>query len=161
MAVAERPAQSRHRQDSLGTSLPRRAGRARPAGRGAEFWWWVFMRVSGIILLFLAVGHVLVMHVFGGGVERVNFGFVALRWQSPFWRTWDWLLLSLAMIHGINGLRVITLDYVRPPGVRTAINALWAIVGVVLFALGTVIVFSFNACVWPGISEALRKALHC
>ena len=65
------------------------------------------------------------------------------------------------MIHGINGLRVITLDYVRPPGVRTAINALWAIVGVVLFALGTVIVFSFNACVWPGISEALRKALHC
>ena len=40
------------------------------------------MRVSGIVLLFLAVGHVLIMHVLGDGVDRVNFAFVALRWQS-------------------------------------------------------------------------------
>src|SRR6266566_5132962 len=130
MAVtSDRPASARppHRKDSLGTGFPYRAGRQPPARR-AEFWWWVYMRVSGILLLFLAVGHVLIMHVAGGGVDRVNFGFVALRWQSPLWRTWDWLLLSLALVHGINGLRVITLDYVRPPGIRTAINAGWAIV---------------------------------
>ena len=48
----------------------------------------------------------------------MNFGFVAARWQSPFWRTWDWMLLVLALIHGINGLRIITLDYVRRPGIR-------------------------------------------
>ena len=48
--------------------------------------------------------------------SRVNFGFVAVRWQSPFWRTWDWMLLTLALVHGINGLRNITLDYVRRPG---------------------------------------------
>src|SRR6266487_518668 len=108
-----------HREYGLGTGLPYRAGR-QPPGHRAEFWWWVFMRVSGIVLLFLAIGHVLVMHVFGGGVDRVNFGFVALRWQSPFWRTWDWLLLSLALVHGVNGLRAITLDYLRRPGVRVA-----------------------------------------
>jgi succinate dehydrogenase / fumarate reductase membrane anchor subunit len=118
------------------------------------------MRVSGILLLVLAVGHVLIMHVFGSGIDRVDFGFVAVRWQTPLWRTWDWLLLSLAMIHGVNGLRVITLDYVRRPGLRAAVNGLWAVMGTVLFALGTVVVFSFSACKWP-ISAALRMKLHC
>jgi succinate dehydrogenase / fumarate reductase membrane anchor subunit len=91
----------------------------------------------------------------------VNFGFVAVRWLSPFWRTWDWLMLSLALVHGINGLRMITLDYVRRPGVRTAVNGAWSVTGVVLFALGTVVVFTFNACRWPGITAALRVTLHC
>src|SRR5438105_9471880 len=140
LETEDRASGSPHRKDSLGTGLPYRGGRQPPARR-AEFWWWVFMRVSGIVLLVLAVGHVLIMHVTGGGVDRVNFAFVALRWQSPFWRTWDWLLLSLAMIHGINGLRAITLDYVRRPGVRAGVNGFFAITGAVLFALGTEVVF--------------------
>lgn len=119
------------------------------------------MRVSAIILLFLAVGHILIMLLPGTGVQRVNFGFVAVRWQSPFWRTWDWLLLSLALVHGINGLRVITLDYVRRPGIRVAVNWTFYIVGFLLFALGTEVVFTFNACRWPGITQALRAALRC
>ena len=150
MAVdAGRPARPVHRQDSLGTGLPRRAGRDRP-GKSGEFWWWVFMRVSGILLLFLAVGHVLIMHVLGNGVDRVNFAFVALRWKSPFWRTWDWLLLSLALIHGVNGLRVISLDYIRRPGLRIAVTWLFNITGVVLFALGSIVVFTFDPSKWPG-----------
>jgi succinate dehydrogenase / fumarate reductase membrane anchor subunit len=102
------------------------------------------MRISGILLLWLAVGHVLIMHVLGEGVERVNYNFVAVRWASPFWRIWDWLLLSLALLHGINGVRVIVQDYVRSPGARFAWNATFAGVGTVLFALGTFIVFSFS-----------------
>jgi succinate dehydrogenase / fumarate reductase, membrane anchor subunit len=128
-----------------------RAGR-QPPRKGGEFWWWVFMRVSGIILLFLAVGHVLIMHVFGGGIDRVNFQFVAVRWQSPFWRTWDWLMLSLALIHGINGLRMATLDYVRRAGVRVAVNGFFTISGITLFTLGSIIVFTFNPCKWPGFN---------
>jgi succinate dehydrogenase / fumarate reductase membrane anchor subunit len=161
MAIETPDVRPVHRKDSLGTGFPRQRAGRQPPGRGAEFWWWVFMRVSGILLLFLAVGHVLIMHVIGGGVDRVDFGFVAVRWQNPFWQTWDWLLLSLAMIHGINGLRVITLDYVRKPGVRIAMNGVFAIVGVVLFTLGTVVVFTFNACRWPGLSAALRATRHC
>jgi succinate dehydrogenase / fumarate reductase, membrane anchor subunit len=150
MAVdAERPAPTVHRDDSLGTGLPRQAGRGRP-GKGGEFWWWAFMRVSGIVLLVLAVGHVLIMHVLGNGVDRVNFAFVALRWQSPFWRTWDWLMLSLALLHGVNGLRMISLDYIRRPGIRIAVNWLFNITGVVLFALGSIVVFTFDPSKWPG-----------
>ena len=150
MAIdAERPPRHVPRGNRQGTGLHHRAGRQRP-GKSAEFWWWVFMRVSGILLLFLAVGHVLIMHVVGSGVDRVNFAFVALRWKSPFWRTWDWLLLSLALIHGVNGLRMISLDYIRRPGVRIAVNWLFNITGVVLFALGSIIVFTFDPSKWPG-----------
>ena len=39
------------------------------------------------------------------------------------------MLLVLALIHGINGLRVITLDYVRKPGVRLTINMVFYVLG--------------------------------
>ena len=52
------------------------------------------MRVSGVALLGLAVGHVLIMHVLDEGVSRVDFEFVQLRWESPLWRTWDWARLG-------------------------------------------------------------------
>ncbi|MGH2682261.1 MAG: succinate dehydrogenase [Actinomycetota bacterium] len=117
-------------------------GRERPAG--FELWTWLFMRLSGIVLLFLAVGHVLIMHVLEEGVQRVNFDFVAERWAGGFWRTWDWLMLSLALLHGLAGLRVIIMDYVRRPGWRLAWNSFFGIVGMTLFALGTVIVFTFD-----------------
>ena len=90
------------------------------------------------------------MHVTKEGVGRVNFAFVATRWSSPFWRTWDWMLLVLALIHGINGLRVITLDYVKKPGMRLTINMFFYVVGFTLFVLGSVIVFTFDPSKWPG-----------
>jgi len=124
-----------------------RAGREKPAG-GGEFWSWLFMRISAIVLLFLAVGHVLIMHIPAGGVSRVDFSFVATRWDNPLWRTWDWMLLTLALIHGINGLRVITLDYVRKPGLRIALNFTYYILGFALFILGTIIVVTFNKARW-------------
>jgi succinate dehydrogenase / fumarate reductase membrane anchor subunit len=109
------------------------------------------MRISGLMLLFLAVGHILVMHVLDEGVDRVDFGFVAARWGSPFWRAWDWALLVLALMHGINGLRVIVQDYVKWVGVRFAVNVLFYIVGFSLFVLGTVVVFTFDPSRWPGV----------
>jgi succinate dehydrogenase / fumarate reductase membrane anchor subunit len=125
-------------------------GRHRPAGGGFEFWSWLFMRISGLVLLVLAVGHVLIMHVLSDGVDRVDFAFVQLRWNSVFWQTWDWMMLSLALVHGINGLRVIVLDYIRRPGLRVATNISLYIVGFTLFVLGSVVVFTFDCSRWPG-----------
>jgi succinate dehydrogenase / fumarate reductase membrane anchor subunit len=107
------------------------------------------MRISGIILLVLAVGHVLIMHFFDTGVDRVNFAFIQLRWASPFWKTWDWLMLVLALLHGVNGLRVIVLDYIRPAGARLALNSFFTVLGAILMALGTIIVITFDPAKWP------------
>jgi succinate dehydrogenase / fumarate reductase membrane anchor subunit len=127
----------------------RRAGRDRPVG-GAELWWWLFMRISGLVLLFLALGHLVVMHLMGTGAERIDFGFVAVRWQSPLWRTWDWMLLMLALIHGINGLRTITFDYVTRAAWRFAITMAFFLIGFFLMVLGTIIVVTFDPSKWPG-----------
>jgi succinate dehydrogenase / fumarate reductase, membrane anchor subunit len=123
-------------------------GRERPVG-GFELWMWLFMRISGIVLLVLALGHTLIMHLPAGGVDRVDFGFVAARWGSPLWRTWDWMMLTLALIHGINGIRNITLDYVRKPGIRFASNMVFYVLGFTLFILGTVIIVTFDPSNWP------------
>src|SRR3989337_1899219 len=87
-----------------------------------EVWSWFFMRISGIILLFLVLIHLYVMHLVGSGVERVNFEFVAERWDDVGWKTFDWVMLFLALLHGANGLRVVIDDYVHRDGLRTFIK---------------------------------------
>jgi succinate dehydrogenase membrane anchor subunit len=131
---------------------PSEPAQRRPVS-GFELYAWLFMRLSGILLLFLAVGHVLIMHVMDTGVARVDYDFVVARWTgagAAFWRTWDWLMLSLALLHGINGVRVIVQDYVRRPGWRLGWNWGFAIVGLALFALGTIIVFTFDPTQFSG-----------
>ncbi|MEX1264986.1 MAG: succinate dehydrogenase hydrophobic membrane anchor subunit [Actinomycetota bacterium] len=138
----ERPS-SRDGGSSPSTERGYTSGRERPVG-GFELWMWLFMRISGIVLLVLAVGHTLIMHLPADGVERVDYNFVADRWASPLWRTWDWMMLTLALIHGINGLRNVTLDYVRKPGVRFTMNMVFYVLGFTLFVLGTIIVVTFT-----------------
>lgn len=111
---------------------------------GAERLIWYFMRVSGVLLIVLAGGHLFVTHYLNVPSET-TFDFVAARWANPYWRTFDWLLLMLALWHGVLGLRYSIQDYLRTPAIRTAgLGAAWAL-GVVFFALGTVTIFAFDA----------------
>ena len=48
----------------------------RPPGSGFEFWAWFFMRVSGVLLLGLAVFHVMYMHMVIG-IDNINFDVLA------------------------------------------------------------------------------------
>ena len=106
--------------------------RSRPQTAG-----WVFMRLSGVALLFLALGHFAIQHVIND-VHDLSLGFVAARWASLRWRVYDAFLLGLALIHGLNGLRVVVDDYVHRPRLKKAF--LWAIVivGTALIIIGTV-----------------------
>jgi succinate dehydrogenase / fumarate reductase membrane anchor subunit len=98
------------------TELSGAGGRVRPRS-GLELYAWLFMRVSGILLLLLALGHLAIMHLIHS-VDEINFAFVAARWANPLWRLYDWLLLALALVHGFNGLRVMVDDYIRSAGWR-------------------------------------------
>jgi succinate dehydrogenase / fumarate reductase, membrane anchor subunit len=110
----------------------------------SEVWWWFFMRISGVVLVFLVLIHVYIMHLIGEGVERVNFAFVARRWDNVGWKTFDWVMLVLAVLHGTNGLRIVIDDYVRKPGVRTAIKgSLYAVAGI-LMIMGTAVIVTFT-----------------
>ena len=110
----------------------------------AEVWWWFFMRISGVILLFLVLIHLYVMHLIDGGVERVDFAFVSSRWSNVGWKTFDWVMLFLALLHGTNGLRVIADDYIRKPAARTTVKALLYTMTVLLMIMGTAVLITFE-----------------
>ena len=109
-----------------------------------EVWSWFFMRISGVILLFLVLIHLFIMHVMGSGVEKVDFAFVAARWDNVGWKTFDWVMLFLALLHGTNGLRIVIEDYVRAPGVRAFIKGTVYALTVVLMIMGTAVIVTFD-----------------
>src|ERR671922_2560397 len=121
------------------TSLPRSRGRG-----SFELYAWVFMRVSGVLLVLLVLSHFAIMHVFGGGISRVDFAFVSGRWANPFWRVYDFAMLTLALLHGGNGLRVIIDDYARSDTRRLLYQSVnFTVVGLT-WALGTLTIFAFT-----------------
>ncbi len=109
-----------------------------------EVWSWFFMRISGIVLLFLVLIHLYVMHIIDAGVERVDYAFVSARWQNVGWKTFDWAMLFLSLLHGINGLRIIIDDYVKRPGVRTTVKATLYTAGLILMIMGTAVIVTFD-----------------
>jgi succinate dehydrogenase / fumarate reductase, membrane anchor subunit len=121
-----------------------KAFRAERRPSSFEIWSWFFMRISGIILLFLVLIHLFIMHVMDEGVERVDFNFVAARWNSVGWKAFDWVLLFLALLHGANGLRIIIEDYVRSPGARTAVKGTLYAVTTILMIMGTAVIVTFD-----------------
>lgn len=119
------------------------AARAR-YGTSWQLWSWWFMRISGLILVFLVLGHFTIVHLLDEGIARVNFAFVAGRWASPFWQTWDWTMLFLGMLHGSNGLKNIIEEYVRRPGARAALKSTLYVLTFVFILLGTLVILTFD-----------------
>ncbi|MFJ9540463.1 succinate dehydrogenase hydrophobic membrane anchor subunit [Streptomyces sp. NPDC101225] len=105
---------------------------------------WLFMRLSGVVLVVLVIGHLLIQLVLDGGVSKIGFAFVAGRWASPFWQVWDLLMLWLAMLHGANGLRTIINDYAERANTRLWLKALLYTATVFTVLLGTLVIFTFD-----------------
>ncbi|WP_433265528.1 succinate dehydrogenase hydrophobic membrane anchor subunit [Actinosynnema sp. CS-041913] len=123
----------------------------RPAARrsNGELYSWLFMRISGVALVVLVLGHLFIMNILDGGVHRINFGFVAGRWASPFWQFWDLAMLWLAQIHGGNGLRTVINDYARKDATRFWLKVLLYASMVLIISLGTYVIFTFD----PNITD--------
>ena len=121
-----------------------RRTRSKRSRTNFEMYSWVFMRMSGLLLVVLVLGHLLIMNVLDGGVHRINFGFVAGRWASPFWRTWDLMQLWLAELHGTNGLRTVINDYAVRDSTRFWLKMLLYTSAFLILVLGTLVIFTFD-----------------
>ena len=117
---------------------------SRPTGGNSfeTFSWW-FFRVSGVGLVFLAIIHLVLMHVTTDVSETV-YDYVANRYANPFWRGYDLLLLTLALFHGLNGLRLICDDYIRSCGWRTAVVSGIFIIAISFWLLGSMTIITFH-----------------
>jgi succinate dehydrogenase / fumarate reductase membrane anchor subunit len=116
-----------------------RAGRARPSGGGFELAVWYLMRLTGLGLFVLALAHYLITHVvFDSAIQTAEW-VIEERWSSIAWRTLDWLMLSMVLFHAFLGVRVVLQDYTSG-GTRTVLTMALYLVGLLLFAMGTIVV---------------------
>jgi succinate dehydrogenase / fumarate reductase, membrane anchor subunit len=118
--------------------------RSQRAGSNFELYAWVFMRVSGALLVLLILLHLTIMLVLDRGIGRVDFAFVSGRWANPFWRVYDFAMLLLALLHGWNGLRVIVDDYARSGYRRLLYQVGLATIVCATLLLGSLTIFVFT-----------------
>jgi succinate dehydrogenase / fumarate reductase membrane anchor subunit len=110
---------------------------------------WLFMRGSGLLLVVLVMGHLFVNLMTGEGIHQIDFAFVAGKWANPFWQVWDLLMLWLAQLHGMNGLRTIINDYATKPNTQFVLKTLLYFSTIAIIVLGTLVIFTFDPCTDP------------
>lgn len=106
---------------------------SRPApklGFSFEYLMWIFTRISGIILILLAligmsaafwmgarkqldVGALMRWTFFPNSYHVVNSNIpdVTLGWANAYWQVMQMLIVFFGVTHGVNGLRVVLEDY--------------------------------------------------
>ena len=142
MSTPETVAERGEARPGGGYDLPA-AGRSR-----FELWSWVFMRVSGVILIFLALYHLIWQNLVVG-VEHLDAQLVADRWSNPMFRLLNIALLTFAMLHGLNGARYSIEDYVRRPKLQR-----WVKIVVYTIVLGSLVFGLFALLTFdPSIME--------
>lgn len=136
----------------MATRLSRGGGRARPSASGGfELFSWYFFRISGLALVFLAVLHVIIMHVINT-VNEIDHAFIVDRWSSPFWQAYDFLLLVLALLHGVNGARVSIDDYIRSSGWRLAAYSTLSIITLIFLVIGALAIVTFDPAQFEAVA---------
>ncbi len=155
--------------DKIGSTLipapgTKYAGYARRPKKGVnlERIGWIYMRVSGVVLVVLIFGHLFVNMVAGAGVHQIDWAFVAGKWADPFWVVWDVLMLVLALIHGANGMRTVINDYANNRTLRITLLACVGAAAAILIILGLLVTFTFDPCpanVVNGSDDALKALL--
>lgn len=116
--------------------------RARPS-TNFELASWLYMRISGVLIAFMLLGHVAIMHVIYD-ISDISYEFAAGRLANPFWRIYDLILLGLALTHGLSGVRILLDDYVHSRGWRALLKmALWT-VAILFLIVGAFVLFTFQ-----------------
>ena len=96
-----------------------------------------FIRLSALLLIPLVWGHVLIQDIVVG-VHNMDLGYVAERWASIFWRTYDALLLGFTFAHGVLGLRQVLSDFIHGDTARKVMNWALFVFWLVIFAIGAI-----------------------
>jgi succinate dehydrogenase hydrophobic anchor subunit len=98
---------------------------------------YLVLRLTGIVLAVLVLGHFAVTHV-ATDVSHDTSSFVAGRLASALWIAWDATMLVTALAHGVVGVRIAAGDYVRRPRTRMVVDR-----GVPALALALLVVGVF------------------
>jgi succinate dehydrogenase / fumarate reductase membrane anchor subunit len=105
--------------------------------QGLDITAWKWMRYSGLLLIPLVWGHVMIQDVLVGA-HQIDIDYVALRWATLGWRVYDFLLLSFAFAHGVNGLRQVLEDYISNQKTMRGVSILLLVFWLVISLIGAI-----------------------
>lgn len=96
---------------------------------------WAWQRLTGVFLVVFLGTHFWVAH-YSDPSQVIAFDDVHIRVQAALFTVIDYALLALALFHGLNGLRMVLLDYdFWAQRARGLTIFLW-VLGLSAFALG-------------------------
>lgn len=110
---------------------------------------WIFMRYSGLALVFLALSHFGFQHLLVG-THNIKVADTELRWgltgqpvtlEQLAWRVYYLILLVLAMGHGLNGFRQVAYDYLHAKGIYRGTLIVVGVAIIILTIMGAVALF--------------------
>lgn len=113
------------------------------AGKGG-MWLWLIQRISAVVLFYGLMVHLVATHIFSIG--ELSYDNIGDRLASGFFIVTDILLLAACIFHGLNGTRMVLLDYwFKDASSRRILG--WALTafGVAFMAYGT-------WALWPWIT---------
>lgn len=117
------------------------SSRAKPVGDRNEVRAWYFMRLSGLLLVFLVLFHLWLNHIHTE-VGTLSYDLVVGRFTKwPLLRVVDFLVLFLGLGHGVNGLKHLIDDHVHEAGKRAFWLSLLLVTFLAFLAAGTAVLF--------------------
>lgn len=129
MTTVGDPVRPRHREGV-------RHAVVRPSGaRRARVATYLTVRVTGLILAVLVLGHFALTH-FIVDVAEADADFIDRRWGSALWLAWDGTMLTTALVHGAAGVWIAIEDYTADRARRRRAVAALAGGTALLLALG-------------------------
>ncbi|HZK48046.1 MAG TPA: succinate dehydrogenase, cytochrome b556 subunit [Thermoleophilia bacterium] len=98
-------------------------------------WLWLLQRVTAVLLLLFLTAHLIATHVLNLG--ELSYDNVGGRLASGFFVVVDFGLLGAGLFHGLNGLRMVLLDYGFGGRSQSVLSWILLVVGLAAFAGGT------------------------
>ncbi|HSQ27015.1 MAG TPA: hypothetical protein VLM80_07805 [Anaerolineales bacterium] len=137
---------------------------SRPApqiGFSFEYLMWIFTRISGIILIILAVVGISAAFIMGartqmdvGTLMRWTFfpnpnhvissdiPDVTLGWATAYWQIMQMLVIFFAGTHGINGIRMVIEDYIGASWLRIFLRGLLFLIWLFMLILAVYVILA-------------------
>ena len=113
-----------------------RVRRVKPVA-ASEARWWLWMRITGLLMVLVLFPHVIVKDVLVG-VYRIDLEYVAQVWANPLMRVFDFALLFLTFTHGMMGLRQVLQDFIHTPSGRRVMTWVLFVIWAVISLMGAV-----------------------
>lgn len=114
----------------------------------AGTWAWFFQRLSAVLLVIFLGIHLYVAHFMGVSEEKpgetlITFNEVQVRLDQLIYVVVDYGMLSMVLLHGLNGLRTVMFDFDMFAKRKKFIDVgLW-VLGIATLIWGIIILFPF------------------